>query len=68
MQGAGCKSTAQKIMYDIPRNIDDLPIQPVLKGVRKSTPEALNLPKWQPLVESILSVRGQHKVTTSHSP
>jgi hypothetical protein len=37
-------------IYNIPWNIDDLHIQTMLKGARKSMPEALKLPKCQPLL------------------
>jgi hypothetical protein len=45
-------------IYNIPWNIDDLHIQTMLKGARKSTPEALKIPKRQPLlIEDMLAVR-----------
>jgi hypothetical protein len=37
-------------IYNIPWNIDDLHIQTLLKGARKSTPKALKLPKRLPLL------------------
>jgi hypothetical protein len=47
-------------IYDIPWNIDDLHIQTMLKGARKSTPEALKMPKRQPLlIEDIIAVKAQ---------
>ena len=45
-------------IYDIPWKIDELHIQTLLKGARKSTPAALKLPKRPPLlVEDIISIR-----------
>jgi hypothetical protein len=47
-------------IYDISWNIDDLHIQTMLKGARKSTPQALKLPKRLPLlIEDIEAVRCQ---------
>jgi len=47
-------------IYDISWNIDELHIQTILKGARKSTPEALKMPKRQPLlIEDITAVRAQ---------
>ena len=47
-------------IYNIPWNIDDLHIQTMLKGARKSTPEALKLPKRQLLlIDDMLAVRDQ---------
>jgi hypothetical protein len=47
-------------IYDIPWNIDDLHIQTMLKGARKSTPQAFRLPKRLPLlIEDIVAVRSQ---------
>jgi hypothetical protein len=37
-------------IYNIPWNIDNLHIQTLLKSARKSTPEALKLPKRLPLL------------------
>jgi hypothetical protein len=45
---------------NIPWNIDELHIQTMLKGARKSTPEALKLPKRPPLlVQDIVAVWAQ---------
>ena len=45
-------------IYDIAWNIDELHIQTMLKGARKSTPEAFKRPKRQPLlIEDIIAVR-----------
>jgi hypothetical protein len=47
-------------IYDIPWKIDELHVQTMLKGARKSTPDALKLPKRLPLlIEDIASVRTQ---------
>src|SRR6266849_10715085 len=45
-------------IYDIPWKVDELHIQTLLKGARKSTPKALKIPKRLPLlVSDIVSVR-----------
>lgn len=45
-------------IYNVPWKIDDLHIQTLLKGARKSTPAALKLPKRPPLlIEDIVSIR-----------
>jgi hypothetical protein len=47
-------------IYDISWNIDELHIQTMLRGARKSTPEALKLPKRLPLlIDDIVAVRAQ---------
>jgi hypothetical protein len=44
-------------IYNIPWNIDELHIQTMLKGARKSTPEALKLLKRLPLlIQDIVAV------------
>jgi len=51
-------------IYDIPWNIDDLHIHTMLKGARKSTPEALKLPKRLPLlVDDIVAIRAHLNLT-----
>jgi hypothetical protein len=51
-------------IYNIPWNIDELHIQTMLKGARKSTPEALKIPKRLPLlVEDIVAIHAQLNLT-----
>jgi hypothetical protein len=47
-------------LYNIPWKIDQLHIQTMLKGARKSTPDALYIPKRLPLlIEDIVAARSQ---------